>query len=102
MIKHVVLFALEGFASTEELNAHLEVVRQALEALPDQIDYLLGSRVHLNENPYEEYHLILEVEVSSLEDLARYAADTAHQRVALELIKPYLKARACVDYTVTT
>lgn len=98
MLHHVVLFALDGFDSQDSKRAHLHTLRTALEALPELITPLVRLEVHLNDNPHESYDLMLTAEVTDLAALAEYAAHPEHVRVVNQLIKPYLKQRACIDY----
>lgn len=100
MVKHIVLFALEGFESGAAKASHLLQLKNELEQLTRQIDILRGMSVHINENPQEQYDLMLEAITSSLDDLAHYSAHPLHQDVVARLIKPYLKSRACVDFTI--
>lgn len=101
MIKHVVLFAFDGFTNAQEKTEHLIQVKDALEALPVHIDCLQSLYVQLNENSSEQYDLILEAQVESMQTLSEYSAHPLHQDIVLRLIKPYLLSRACVDYTFT-
>lgn len=100
MIKHIVLFALEGFSSDEAKAQHLGDLKVALEGLVGQIDSLMRMEVYLNENPREQYDLMLEAVTASMDDLASYSAHPLHQEIVARLIKPYLKARACVDFSL--
>lgn len=100
MLKHVVLFSLVDFESEAKRDAQLAHIKQALEALPELIPALHSLKVYLNENPDESYDFALEAIVDDLEALAQYAEHPEHQRVAREDIKPYVKARACVDFTI--
>lgn len=98
MLHHWVLFALEGFESQEQKQEHLHICKQSLEALVADIPELVEMRVHLNENPAESYDFALEAIVASMADLSAYALHPKHQRIVKDLIKPYLKSRACIDF----
>ncbi len=99
MLHHIVLFALEGFDSSEHKATHLAQVKEALEGLPALIPALRGMSVELNENASEAFDFALCAQVDSLATLPDYADHPEPQRLVRELIKPYLKARACIDYT---
>lgn len=99
MLQHIVLFALEGFDSPEHKANHIAKIKEALERLPNLIPALHSMRVDLNENAAEAIDFALVAEVANLDTLPDYANHPEHQRVVLELIKPYLKTRACIDYT---
>lgn len=51
MVKHIVTFKLAG--SPEERRLVAESFRDALMALPEQIDVLQSMEVGINENPSE-------------------------------------------------
>lgn len=99
MIRHIVLFTLEGFPSETEKRVHLLQIKDALEALPDEIEGLKGMKVFLNENAEEPYDFLLEAFLERLEDLPLYAEHPAHMKVVQELIAPYKSARAAIDFT---
>ncbi len=100
MFRHIVLFALDKdkFASKAEKEKQLEEIKTALEALPKVIDSLSELRVYFNENPDESYDFMLEAYLPTAEDLPSYALHPEHIKVAKELVKPYIKSRACVDF----
>lgn len=98
MLKHIVLFSLVDFDTPELRHEQLQLIKRELEALPELIPSLDALSVHFNENPAEDYDLLLEALVQDLSALESYAQHPEHLRVARECIKPYLKARACVDY----
>ncbi len=100
MFRHIVLFALDEtkFSSEEEMQEQLEKIKVALEDLLHTIPCLSSLKVYFNENPAEAYHFMLEALLPSAEDLPCYAEHPEHLRVARELVKPFLKSRACVDF----
>lgn len=100
MLKHIVLFKLKSFPTSEEKYAQLIRIKEELEALPALIPAIEKMQVFLNENPNESFDFMLETEVESLEALLSYANHPEHIRVAVEHIKPYVEARACIDYTI--
>lgn len=100
MLKHVVLFSLDGFETQEEKLIVLAKIKVELERLPESISALRSMKVSVNENPKESYDFMLEALVGSIEALPLYADHPDHVEVVRSLIKPYLKARACVDYSV--
>lgn len=100
MLKHVVLFSLIDFETPQKRQAQLQKIKTELEALPALIPSLSTLEVFINENADESYDFMLEAIVPSLQELPAYANHPEHVRVATEYIKPYAKARACVDYTI--
>lgn len=95
MTKHIVMFKLQG-----DVEARHEVAlrfKEALDALPDQIDVLQSIETALNENPDEDWDIVLTAIVPTLADVATYAKHPAHVAAA-SIIKDVKQARACVDY----
>ena len=95
MTKHIVMFQLQG---SDEVRRETALrFKQALEALPAQIDVLQSIEVGLNENPGEDWDIVLTAIVPSIEDVATYAKHPAHVAAAA-IIKDVKRMRACVDY----
>ena len=97
MVKHIVMFKLKGTA--EERRAVAMQFKAALEALPAQIDVLESIEVGLNENPAEDWDVVLTAIVPTLADVETYARHPAHVAAA-GLLVGHRVDRACVDYTV--
>lgn len=95
MVKHIVTFRFSG--SAEERAAASVRFRDALMALPGQIDCLESMEVGINQNPAESWDLVLTAIVPTMADVAVYAAHPAHVAAAA-LVKPQIEGRACVDY----
>ena len=60
MVKHIVMFRLKG--TPEERLRVASEFKKALEALPAQIDCLQSIEVGLNQNPAEEWDVVLTAE----------------------------------------
>jgi flagellin-specific chaperone FliS len=78
----------------------LEVAKKfkaALEALPKAIDVLQSIEVGLNQNPAEQWDVVLTALVPTMADVATYANHPAHLAAAA-LLKGHKQNRACVDY----
>lgn len=97
MVKHIVSFKLRG--TTEERREAAEAFKSALLALPSQIEVLEGMEVGINENPAEDWDIVLTATVPTIADVAVYATHPAHVAAA-SIIAPCREARACVDYEV--
>ncbi len=95
MVKHIVTFKFSG--TDEERSAASKRFKEALMALPDQIECLESMEVGINENPAESWDLVLTAIVPTMADVAVYAAHPAHVAAA-GLVKPQIVSRACVDY----
>ncbi len=95
MTKHIVMFKLQGSDETRRETALR--FKAALEALPSQIDVLQSIEVGLNENPAEDWDIVLTAVVPTMADVATYAEHPAHVAAAA-IIGDVKQARACVDY----
>ncbi|MDE5912509.1 MAG: Dabb family protein [Muribaculaceae bacterium] len=95
MVKHIVTFKLSG-TPEQRLDAAVRF-RDALMALPAQIDVLRSMEVGINQNPAEDWDVVLTAVVPSMADVETYAKHPAHVAAAA-IIAPCKAARACVDY----
>lgn len=95
MVKHIVMFKLTGDAATRRAVA--EKFAQALRDLPAQIEVLQSIEVGLNENPGEDWDVVLTAIVPTMADVEIYAKHPAHVAAA-ELLASHKELRACVDY----
>ncbi|MBD5213525.1 MAG: Dabb family protein [Bacteroidales bacterium] len=95
MVKHIVTFKLSG--APEERKEVAQSFKNALMALPSQIDVLEGMEVGLNENPAESWDIVLIATVKTMADVDVYAKHPAHVAAA-SIIKNNKVDRACVDF----
>lgn len=95
MVKHIVTFQLQG--SKEERLEVAKKFKAALEALPAVIEPLQSIEVGLNENPAEDWDVVLTAIVPTMADVEVYAKHPAHVAAA-GLLAGHKKSRACVDY----
>ncbi len=97
MVKHIVMFQLNGTA--EERLKVANAFKTALLSLPEQISVLESMKVGINQNPAEDWDVVLTAVVPTMADVETYAKHPAHVAAA-GIIAPLRKARACVDYEV--
>lgn len=95
MVKHIVMFKLTG--TPEERREVASRFKAALEALPAVIESLQAIEVGLNENPAEDWDVVLTATLPTMADVAVYATHPAHVAAA-GLLAGHKEARACVDY----
>lgn len=95
MVKHIVTFRLSG--SDSERREVARRFKEALEALPAQIDVLRSIEVGINENPAEAWDVVLTAVVPTMADVEVYARHPAHVAAA-GLLAGHRADRACVDY----
>lgn len=97
MIKHIVTFKLSG--TKEERRQVAEAFKAALLELPAKIDVLKSMEVGINENPAENWDVVLTALVEKMDDVDVYAKHPAHVAAA-SLLNGHKESRACVDYEV--
>lgn len=95
MVKHIVTFKLTG--TSEQRRAVAESFKKALLKLPQQIEPLQSMEVGINENPAENWDLVLIAVVPTMDDVDIYAKHPAHVAAAA-IIAGHKADRACVDY----
>lgn len=95
MVKHIVMFKLTG-TDTERRQVATQF-KDALLKLPEVIDVLQSMEVGINENPAEQWDVVLTAVVPTMSDVATYAGHPAHVAAA-GLLAGHKEARACVDY----
>lgn len=95
MVKHIVSFQLQGTA--EERLEVAKRFKEALEALPAVIEPLQSIEVGINQNPSEDWDVVLTALLPTMADVDVYAKHPAHVAAA-GLLAGHKKCRACVDY----
>lgn len=95
MVKHIVSFKFKG--DKEQRLKVANRFKDALLQLPGQIDVLHSMEVGINENPAENWDLVLIAIVDSMQDVETYAKHPAHVAAAA-IMAPYKEDRACVDF----
>ncbi len=96
MIRHIVLFKMKPFDSTEERIKKLSSIKNDLENLTKIIPEIKLLKVGINMNPNEQFDLSLLSEFESMKDLEIYAKHPDHVAVG-KVIREILDARSCVD-----
>lgn len=96
MVKHIVSFKLSG--TDAERREVAERFKAALLALPEQIEVLRSMEVGINENPSEQWDVVLVATVDTMADVEVYAKHPAHVAAA-GLLAGHKADRACVDFT---
>lgn len=95
MVKHIVAFKLTG-TDAERREVALKF-KEALMALPKEIEVLHSMEVGINENPNETWDIVLTAIVDKMSDVEVYAKHPAHVAAA-GLLAGHKGDRACVDY----
>lgn len=95
MVKHIVAFKLTG-TDAERHEVALKF-KEALLALPEQIEVLRSMEVGINENSAETWDVVLTAVLDTMADVEVYAKHPAHVAAAGILVG-HKGDRACVDY----
>jgi hypothetical protein len=100
VIKHVVFYKLEESADGSERAQEVDRLRVEVEALRDEIPFVLEIELGENENDTEAaWDLALYSEFDSWEDLEAYQVHPAHERVK-EMVDGLIVDRAVADYEI--
>ena len=89
------MFKLTGTAE-ERLKVATQF-KDALMALPEQIDVLQSMEAAVNENPDEQWDVVLTAVVPTMADVEVYAKHPAHVAAAA-ILAGHKELRGCVDY----
>lgn len=89
------MFKLKG--SPEERLKVAKEFAAAINELPSQIEVLRSVESAVNENPSEDWDVVLTATVDTMEDVGKYASHPAHVAAA-SIVGPWKEDRACVDY----
>ena len=97
MVKHIVMFKLNGDSETRRRIAG--EFAAALMELPEKIECLRSMEVGLNVNPAEDWDVVLTAIVDTLPQVEEYAKHPAHVAAAA-IVGPHKAAPTCVDYII--
>ena len=100
MVKHVILWQLKDELSDTEKAAIKAGIKEGLEGLAGQIPGLVDIRVNIDALPSSNADLMLDTTFESAEALKGYSVHPAHVAVADGKVRPYTKARFCLDYEI--
>lgn len=98
MVKHVILWQLKD--DLADKAAVKSAIKSGLESLKGVVPGLLEIKVHVNGLASSNADLMLDSTLESEEALKGYAVHPAHVKVANEKVRPFTKARVCLDFPV--
>lgn len=99
MVKHVVMFKFREDVDAATRDEVARSFKSAIEALPAKIGFIRHVEVGRNVNSDERFDVALYSEFDTLADVKAYAVHPGHV-AASGIIKPFVEARACVDYEI--
>lgn len=98
MVKHVILWQLKDGLSDSEKAEIKTGIKIGLEALQGKIPGLVQIRVETNPLESSNADVMLDSSFENEEALKGYAVHPEHVAVADGKVRPYVKARVCMDY----
>ena len=100
MVKHVILWTLKDEFSDNEKEKIISEMKEGLESLKGKIPGLIDIKVNTNKLPTSTADVMLDSTFESEEALKGYSVHPEHVAVADGKVRPFTKARACLDYLV--
>ncbi len=98
MVKHIVMWKFKENAEGLTKQQNLLKVKNALEALPEKIDFIRSIEVRFNiNNNGKNYDAVLMSEFNSLEDVKRYRDHPEHKKIS-SYVALVREERSCVDF----
>lgn len=98
MVKHVILWQLKDEFSKEEKEEIKAGIKAGLESLDGKIPGLL--QIHVNTEPLASSNVDVMLDSSFVDEAALrgYSVHPEHVKVADGNVRPFTKARYCLDY----
>lgn len=100
MTKHIILWTLKEDLSDAEKAAVKAGIKAGLEGLAGQIPGLVDIHVQTDCLATSTADLMLDSTFTDAAALQEYALHPAHVAVADGKVRPYVKLRNCLDFTV--
>ena len=98
MVKHIILWQLKDELSEEEKIKIKADIKAGLEGLAGQIPGLLEIHVETEGLASSNADLMLDSSFEDEDSLKGYAVHPAHVAVADGKVRPFTKARVCLDF----
>jgi hypothetical protein len=100
MVRHVILWQLKDEISGSEKEIVKRGIKEGLEGLKGKIEGLVEIKVNENPLPSSNADVMLDSLFESADALKNYSIHPAHVEVANGKVRPYTKARTCMDFEV--
>lgn len=100
MVRHVILWQLKDEISGLEKEIVKKGIKEGLEGLKGKIEGLVEIKVNENPLPSSNADVMLDSLFESADALKNYSTHPAHVEVANDKVRPYTKARTCMDFEV--
>ena len=100
MVRHVILWQLKDEISGSEKEIVKKGIKEGLEGLKGKIEGLVEIKGNENPLPSSNADVMLDSLFESADALKNYSTHPAHVEVANGKVRPYTKARTCMDFEV--
>lgn len=100
MVKHVILWTLDGGKTDAEKTEIKANMKRELEALVGKVPGLKEMQINIDPLPGSNAEVMLDSLFDSEEALKGYATHPAHVAVADTFVRPFTVSRTCMDYEV--
>ena len=100
MVKHIILWQLKDELSEEEKKDVMAGIKEGLEGLKGVVPGLIEIHVQTEKLASSNADVLLDSTLDSEEALKGYAVHPAHVNVADTKVRPFTKARVCIDYEI--
>lgn len=100
MVKHVILWQLKDELTAEEKATIKKEMKESLEVLVGKIPGLVELKIHTEYLASSNAEVMLDSTFEDEAALKVYATHPEHVAVADGKVRPYTKARFCMDYEV--
>ena len=100
MVKHVILWQLKDELTAEEKRIIKKEMKESLEALVGKIPGLLEMKIQTEGLPSSNAEVMLDSSFENEDALKVYAMHPEHVAVADGKVRPFTKARFCLDFEV--
>ena len=100
MVKHIILWQLKDEYSEEQKAQIRADIKECLEGLAGKVPGLVEIHVRTEYLPSSNADVMLDTTLTDEAALKGYAVHPAHVAVADSKVRPFTKARVCMDYEI--
>ncbi len=100
MVKHIILWQLKDEYSEEQKMQIKKEMKEGIEALQGKVPGLLDIKVQIERLASSNADVMLDSSFVDEDALKGYAVFPEHVKVANEKVRPFTKARSCLDFEV--
>ncbi len=98
MVKHIILWQLSDSLSDEQKENVKNAAKENLESLKGKIPGLIDIKVQTSNLKSSTADMMLDSSFESEQALKDYSVNPSHTAVADKFVRPFIKARNCLDF----